>query len=1266
MPTSGPPARIKLADLLPAPEAGLGFGLTPDMLDFLLHEHDLFSLPQRLPPLPDLEECSVEGWRRLPTWDRSTRIQALYLFTDGSFFSGSVVAGWAVVVLGLSENQVVRIGFCHGTCHGTSAYTGELRALAHARAIALSARPIPTVVASDCLSALQVAFGQASFGHTDDTARALAGLALASTAFGQAVAPLHVRSHVGCAFNGLADALAKGAARFVAPAPFEGEVFWTGVAERVCDWVWLLAPNFTSSRQLPVLSETGAWSKAACEAAPSTLASPCLFQPAPTSTTQPAKVSFRAVQYNCLSLRGAPAQALMVSGLQACKVQVTMFQETRLGQTGVGANDVFWTLSSPCLPSGVGGCQIWLHKKAGVVTGAERQWCWNRRSFTIVHASAQLLVVTAAAGPLNFCLVSGHAPFATASEARRQEWWALLSSQLRRIPRGHILILGLDANARFRYMTGERNSAVFSPPVCNNAPELTAVVKEFDLASNAPTSVTGRSIRTWTSPAGNDGAIDYLLVSAAWAEAVCTEDTPDLRDQHQGFDHWPLAVTICASTTGAFPAKQAVFSRKALDTDIGRQVAAEAIATMPSVALDTDVTTHVHVLHQHVRDALVRRLPHMPTPARHPAVTATTLDLVKQHRHLRQVLRCASRLARGARLQALFQAWRLGRANADVCRQARRTSDRLLELCAQHAGASKLVRIAMQQGKANFSREQIAAARSAGPARFAYLLRAITRQGRKFKPPTLLPVLRHEGTEYIGAEAITKTLGASYAAAERASPITPDDFVSSSNDVRSLSDCLDAATSPSVVDLLRGFLDLKKGRAPGLSQLPAEVFAANPIAAALAYAPVVLKLIARGVGPLQWSGGLAHSIPKGTKDPSSVQGWRAILLLESDAKAFQKAWRPYLLQSLDPVRSVGQHGGIPCHTLEQPSALVRAHFQGLSAANQSGGALFVDCAAAYYSVVRDFYLAGPHHAWTDAELQQRAKLFFADAQSQAAFLRDMRDGLWLESLQLPLALHRIVLAQFHRTWYVDGRPGTTLYLTQTGTAPGSPVADALFAFLFSRFLHGMEEFLRGHLASPHIQVQQAEAAEAPAWADDVVILFTARTVSEVEGLLQEIGRQVIKHLRRLGLSANLGPGKTEAVVALRGHGSRDVRRRLLSADCPSLSLTTETEEFPDLRLVPGYTHLGTFLNAELSEMANLKRRAGLLATTFKPIRNRLFNNPFLLPAEKRELLLGRVIPCFLHGSGLWRLSTNMRQLWGHFTQFSANVSAPLLEAAQPK
>ena len=160
LPTEGAPARLMLHDLLPAPASGLGFGLTPDMLDFLLHEHVLSALPQHLPPLPDLEPCSVDGWGCLPIWDRLSHIQALYLFTDGSFFPGSTCAGWAVVALGLCQNRVVRLGFCHGTCVGTSAYDGELRALAHARAIALASRPVSTVVASDCLSALQVAFGK--------------------------------------------------------------------------------------------------------------------------------------------------------------------------------------------------------------------------------------------------------------------------------------------------------------------------------------------------------------------------------------------------------------------------------------------------------------------------------------------------------------------------------------------------------------------------------------------------------------------------------------------------------------------------------------------------------------------------------------------------------------------------------------------------------------------------------------------------------------------------------------------------------------------------------------------------------------------------------------------------------------------------------------------------------------------------------------------------------------------------------------------------
>ena len=170
------------------------------------------------------------------------------------------------------------------------------------------------------------------------------------------------------------------------------------------------------------------------------------------------------------------------------------------------------------------------------------------------------------------------------------------------------------------------------------------------------------------------------------------------------------------------------------------------------------------------------------------------------------------------------------------------------------------------------------------------------------------------------------------------------------------------------------------------------------------------------------------------------------------------------------MRSGGQHGGLPGHTLDQPSALLRAHLQDLHARKASGGALFVDCASAYYSVIRDFYYAGPCKRWSQAEQQERAGLFFADPAAQTRFVEDVSCGRWLEAMQLLREVHRLLAAQLCTTWYADGRPGTTLYQTQSGTAPGSPVADALFAALFSRFLKGIEGFLRAAGISPHIEV----------------------------------------------------------------------------------------------------------------------------------------------------------------------------------------------------
>ncbi|CAE7661080.1 unnamed protein product, partial [Symbiodinium sp. CCMP2456] len=495
-----------------------------------------------LPRMPSLPTAAAVCWSSLPAWDGRAPLEAVYAFTDSSFFPGSACAGWSVVLLGLCRQQPVRIGAIAGTCEGDSAYAGGLRAIVYARAFALSQRPVPAVIGSDCTSALSVSFGMATFARDDLAARAAVGLALISTAFHQAVAPLHVRSHVGCAFNDLADGLAKCAAKGLLPTSwqFHPEVFWQGVREGVADWLWMLAPGFSSGSCLPPVTSQGTWTAASCVMPTSTQADPALFCPSPPASQGCAQIKSRVLQYNCLSLRGKPAQEMMSSGLSGLEVAVAMLQETRLSGDPVRMIGDHWVLSSPCDDQ----------------------------------------------GPLQVGLVSGHAPFAKASADRRDKWWRLLTAQVRRIPRGCVLLAGLDANARFH-------------------------------------------------AAGQDGAIDYVLCPKDWGPCLTTFDTPSLNDQ-QGFDHWPLLAGITASMEGSFAQPRPSISPSSLGSLYGQHLAAATVATLPAVTWDVDATTHVQIFHAHINAQLTSCLPKQPKEARHPAVSADTLELVRGHRLLRQ------------------------------------------------------------------------------------------------------------------------------------------------------------------------------------------------------------------------------------------------------------------------------------------------------------------------------------------------------------------------------------------------------------------------------------------------------------------------------------------------------------------------------------------------------------------------------------------------------------------------------------------------------
>ena len=153
------------------------------------------------------------------------------------------------------------------------------------------------------------------------------------------------------------------------------------------------------------------------------------------------------------------------------------------------------------------------------------------------------------------------------------------------------------------------------------------------------------------------------------------------------------------------------------------------------------------------------------------------------------------------------------------------------------------------------------------------------------------------------------------------------------------------------------------------------------------------------------------------------------------------------------------------------------------------------------------------------------------------------------------------------------------------------------------------------------------------------ILFAAGTASATLGALAEVASLACKGLQRLGLSPNLGPGKSEAVLLIQGEGSRSVRREAFCPECPGVLFDGPDGRRLLIRIAPEYVHLGTLVRADSHELPDIRRRAHLARQALAPLRKKAFCNPCLTASEKRDLLVQRVFAKYLHGAGLWRLQS---------------------------
>ncbi|CAE6956504.1 unnamed protein product [Symbiodinium sp. CCMP2592] len=362
-----------------------------------------------------------------------------------------------------------------------------------------------------------------------------------------------------------------------------------------------------------------------------------------------------------------------------------------------------------------------------------------------------------------------------------------------------------------------------------------------------------------------------------------------------------------------------------------------------------------------------------------------------------------------------------------------------------------------------------------------------------------------------------------------------------------------------------------------------------------------------GREPLHFKAAIVCALHK--KGPASVPAnYRSIALLNGIAKVWHGQVRDSLgqevLAAYHPLQLGGRRG---VHT-----GFAVSVFRSLTAlsdyANRSWFALFLDVQAAYYEADRDLLFGC--HAADDRQLR---------ATSLASGL--LRDGVLRRRGMAKEAVCLLEDCVRCSHWTLAGHDA--IILAGRGSRPGDGLADVLFGAIFAQILDDVEQQLAAQGIGHHSAVEAVGGICRPfqvAWADDLSVLTDADSAEELEAIVPVVTRTIVDTAESYRLRVNLGAGKSEGLLLLRGPGAREARGRLF---LPQSQVTFAPGR--TLRIVAEYKYLGVPQtapdNGRRDAEASVQRGQAAWAQA-----HGLMRSPTLPFAVKLAWFTGRVLP----------------------------------------
>eukprot|EP00435_Cladocopium_sp_Y103_P065752 s466_g27.t1 len=1214
---------LELAPLLPDP---IWVRIDCRRLDFLRTQ-----LCQWSPLTPSFQRQGIQ-WHAatlaalgdLPDWMQERPI-GLTFYTDGTASRSSSRAAAAVVLIVHTLDGLRWGGFVTAPCIGDPSAPR-----AEATALLLTSRwmhqLMPAIdstvwmeIAFDCVSIAGVAQGTLNGrANADLTSVIRALIHWLQTRCPAQIHWTHLHSHRGHPWNEAADTICKHAAATDAPGSdlvqFHAQCGFDGHDLSTIQWLWLFEKSLAHDPAAPVVID-GFWTF--------NIATPLSHQPDSRchpfrwrAASQPdgprllRHLQLRLSTANVLTLFpgqdyasgyfGARAESL-AQQFQHCGLHFVGLQETRSKSTGHSSIAGFHVLSAPATQRGIGGVQLWVRRHIHV---GEVHLHVEPQHLQVLHASARRLIVQFACEGLRAIFIVVHAPTSDDEEVLHAFWQATTNAIPSRFASWCTFVLA-DANSRL----GSVESVAVGSHHMDDENQKGGAFHEWLLEHRLALPQTFSSCHsgtgwTWTHPAGQRARLDYIACPQELVpHHVSTWIEP-------GVDlalHRPDHECVCAQVTLSFYAQKASPS-----------VSTSVPFAPADVRWATDVHTHAAAL-----QARLRGLQKTQIRKRKPHLTDETMKLILAKKFHRKRLHAIHHSRRQAILRQLFQAWRDDQPCLDRFQP-------WLQACDRHAAwheyvaadlAPRVIRAVRQDDRDFYEALAITAGRdsSRGSRQLWSAIRSALPKWRQKQRsnlrcvgPTIADKFAHyndleagEGIDY--DHLLVQCVHAQQRAAQDA-PL-----------------CLALCDLPTRSQLESMLARLKPNKAPGLDAVTPSTLREQGASISEDLVNLFMKIWLTGAEPLQFKGGLLHTIGKKQKS-NLLKDMRGIALLDGLGKLSHAVLRSQMLPALQEARAPLQLGGFPHQSTLFATQYLRAFTCLADSKHLSSAVLFLDVKSAFHSLIRE--------------------LVFDQMKPMPPRLRDVliaqgcdpdgvqgRADLFCGNDGVPLATSRLLSDAHQHTWYTVAASDEVQW-THRGSRPGSPLADAAYNSMMIEFIHELQMIVHRHPVLQAAGVQLGVQPHIVAWVDDVAIPLVSGHANQLTSVVAWVLEEVIRLGHTFGLTINLKPTKTEAVVAFRGADAVVCRQECFQ-ERQGRICTSDAQHC--LQCVSGYEHLGTIYTPDAAVAREVSHRINKATQAYHQIRKPILHNSHLERGTRLRLLEGLLFPILLHGAGNWPL-----------------------------